>query len=248
MIETIISLNYPAREPLENSSEVPGRLPLRVCVVGRSFAGKHTVGERLASEFGLRALKIDELIQEALHVDDEKSESEYEDVELQEEVTDDEAPPEEAPPAPEEPAEPRPEGEGEEQKVEEAAPEGEEGVSPPVEEAQPPPKRTKVVVRVERRKKINMYRRKLRELNGQISECLMEGRLVPDEVYVQLVHVFATQQQSLLGYDADSKIAREAHIAELQKQVTREEEIKVLLTKVRRTEELENLKKELKEL
>ena len=133
VIETIISLNFPAREPLENSSEVPGRLPLRVCVVGRSFAGKRTIAERLANEFGLRTLRIDDLIQEALHIDDEKSESEYEDVELQEEVTDDEAPPEEAPPAAE-PAEGAAEGEGEEAKAEEAAPEGEEGAAPPAEE------------------------------------------------------------------------------------------------------------------
>ena len=65
---------------------------------------------------------------------------------------------------------------------------------------------------------------------------------------MQLVHLLATQQQSLLGYDSDAKAAREAHVAELQKQVLREEEIKLLLPKVRREEERENLRRELAEL
>ena len=64
-VEQIINLNHEARGRLLRPKN-PHYLNLKLCLVGYAFAGKKSQAQRLQNDYGLKAMNMSDLIEEAL--------------------------------------------------------------------------------------------------------------------------------------------------------------------------------------
>lgn len=64
VLEAIADVSWP---PVRQTSipEAPHYLPLKLCITGPSFSGKHTHAKRLSEKYSLRSFETDELVSEA---------------------------------------------------------------------------------------------------------------------------------------------------------------------------------------
>ncbi len=65
---TMIDLNYEARQEPSLPENVPHHLPIKICVVGRDFAGKETQAHEIARRYNLKVFIMGEMIEELLKV------------------------------------------------------------------------------------------------------------------------------------------------------------------------------------
>ena len=52
-------------EPVQTTTLVPS-VPIKLCLLGKPFSGKKTIGKKLADMYGLTLLSVDELVKESI--------------------------------------------------------------------------------------------------------------------------------------------------------------------------------------
>ena len=69
VIEQLIKLYYPPRADLKHPA-TPNHLALKLCLIGYPFAGKKTQAQIIKQKYGLDVYSMDELVQEAIAIQD----------------------------------------------------------------------------------------------------------------------------------------------------------------------------------